>query len=341
MATYSPFAQVLHGDGAPQGPADDDGRRLETLLDDYLIDCRVRRLRASTIDGEYAPRIRRQFLPWARANGITRPEQITRTVLNRWSLHLAEQPGKYPGTTMSPGTVRIYVGVVNGWLSWMLREGVVDQHIKGHRPKVSKPLIEVLSPAEVQRLVEAAACDRDRLIIELLWETGCRVGELCGLELDDLVIGRGERHLRIRTKENGGGGKGHHDRLVPIPGCYPKLRRYLQSQRPRCSASTVFVSLHRQPSGEYEPLNPNAVALLVKKAATHAGIGRRVHPHLIRHSAATWWLKCGMDSLTAARILGHTNLTMLFTTYAHLASADLYDAAVRVQQGDRQRRRDR
>jgi integrase/recombinase XerD len=57
---------------------------------------------------------------------------------------------------------------------------------------------------------------------------------------------------------------------------------------------------------------------------------KRVHPHIFRHSAATWMLQQGMDSLLVARILGHNSLAMIQRVYAHLTPDDTYEALIKL-----------
>jgi integrase/recombinase XerD len=67
---------------------------------------------------------------------------------------------------------------------------------------------------------------------------------------------------------------------------------------------------------------------MVKALGQDAGIPR-AHPHLFRHSAATWMLQRGMDLVTVAKILGHASLNMINRVYAHIAPADTFAAMVR------------
>jgi integrase/recombinase XerD len=78
---------------------------------------------------------------------------------------------------------------------------------------------------------------------------------------------------------------------------------------------------------------------MVRRMARRAGMTRRVHPHLFRHTFATEALRCGMDSVQLAAILGHSGVAMIEKVYAHLTADDAYDAiiAMRTVARDRQR----
>jgi integrase/recombinase XerD len=69
---------------------------------------------------------------------------------------------------------------------------------------------------------------------------------------------------------------------------------------------------------------------LIRELGQKAGIKKRVHPHLFRHSALTWMLQQGMDSLTVARIAGHSSLVMIQRVYSHLTPADDYAALMQL-----------
>ncbi len=170
----------------------------------------------------------------------------------------------------------------------------------------------------------AARTERDKLIIRLLADTGLRVGELLGLRANDLVEQNRNYYLHVR-------GKGAIDRLVPAPKVYRRLRVYIERGRPKDAVSTrIFLSHRRRPSGgDYEPLTTSGVDQMVRNVAETAGIAKRVYPHLLRHSFATWQLSRGMNPIQLAQILGHSSLTMIQAVYSHLSPVDAYEAVLR------------
>jgi site-specific recombinase XerD len=170
----------------------------------------------------------------------------------------------------------------------------------------------------------AAANDRDALIVRLLADTGIRVGELVALRTNDLIDKNHQHLLRIK-------GKGGRERLVPIlPGLFRRLMRYATSKRPADVAGTrLFLGSRRAASGLYEPMTESGVGQMIRDLAERAGIERRVHPHLFRHSAATYYLQRGMDSLLVAQLLGHSSLAMIQRVYSHLNTSDVHEALLR------------
>jgi len=90
--------------------------------------------------------------------------------------------------------------------------------------------------------------------------------------------------------------------------------------------------------GEYAALTMSGIIQLLRGAAKRAGITRRVHPHLFRHSFATEALRRGMNPVQLAALLGNSGLRTIEQVYAHLDAVDGYDAVMRVLTTDRSQR---
>jgi len=118
---------------------------------------------------------------------------------------------------------------------------------------------------------------------------------------------------------------------VPVtPALYRRLRRYADRGRPQnAETDRIFLALRKDADGEYGGLTPSGVQQMVRGLGEKA-LRKRVHPHIFRHSAATYYLQRGMDSLLVAQILGHSSLRMIQQVYSHLTPADAYDALMRL-----------
>jgi len=188
-------------------------------------------------------------------------------------------------------------------------------------PRRTRRLPRTLSPAEAERLVEAAAGTqprdlRDRALAELLYGAGLRVSEAVSLERGGVDL---ENRL-VRCL-----GKGDKERIVPIGRqAAEALRRYLARGRP-------FLDRRHRPelflNAKGGPLTRAGAFLILRRLAARAGLEpERVHPHLLRHSFATHLLENGADLRSVQEMLGHADLstTELYTHVSDRRRRELY-----------------
>jgi integrase/recombinase XerD len=188
-------------------------------------------------------------------------------------------------------------------------------------PKRRRTLPRTLSPAEVERLLDAAAGTtpralRDRALTELLYGAGLRVSEAVSLDRQSVDL---ENRL-VRCV-----GKGNKERVVPIGReAADALRRYLSRGRPfleRRNRQELFLNANGG------ALTRAGVFLILRKLADKAGLEpERIHPHLLRHSFATHLLEGGADLRAVQEMLGHADLatTELYTHVSDRRRRELY-----------------
>jgi integrase/recombinase XerD len=188
-------------------------------------------------------------------------------------------------------------------------------------PKRRRTLPRTLSPAEVERLLDAAAGTtpralRDRALTELLYGAGLRVSE--AVSLDRQSVDLDNRLVRCL-------GKGNKERVVPIGReAVDALRRYLSRGRPfleRRNRQELFLNANGG------ALTRAGAFLILRKLADKAGLEpERIHPHLLRHSFATHLLEGGADLRAVQEMLGHADLatTELYTHVSDRRRRELY-----------------
>jgi integrase/recombinase XerD len=188
-------------------------------------------------------------------------------------------------------------------------------------PKRRRTLPRTLSPAEVERLLDAAAGTtpralRDRALAELLYGAGLRVSEAAALDRQSVDL---ENRL-VRCL-----GKGSKERVVPVGReAVDALRRYLARGRPyldRRHRQELFLNAHGG------ALTRAGIFLILRGLAGKAGLEPgRIHPHLLRHSFATHLLEGGADLRAVQEMLGHADLatTELYTHVSDRRRRELY-----------------
>ncbi len=223
------------------------------------------------------------------------------------------------------------ISTLRSFFRYLKREKVVSSNPAKAvaTPKVEKPLPTALTVDEAFQLLdfpdllskevpdqEAKMRNlRDRAILELLYSSGLRVGELEGLNSKHLDFGLGI--VRVM-------GKGRKERIVPIgEKAMEALKSYLELRGDMEGETPLFLN---QRGGR---LTSRSVERLVKKYTKAAGIIRKVSPHSLRHSFATHLLDAGADIREIQEMLGHSSLSTT-QRYIHLSPGKLmevYDKA--------------
>ncbi len=237
--------------------------------------------------------------------GATGPAELDLSVLRSW-LARSRSAGAARTTLARRGSsARVFT-------AWACRRGLVptDPGALLATPKGHRPLPDVLRADEAARLVDQVDGEepedlRDRVVLELLYATGIRVGELCGLDVDDVDPER--RVVRVL-------GKGNRERSTPYGSpAAVALDAWLVRGRPQwvTAASGPALLLGRR-GGR---LDPRAARTLVHRRLADVPGAPDLGPHGLRHSAATHLLEGGADLRTVQELLGHATLatTQIYT----------------------------
>jgi integrase/recombinase XerD len=179
--------------------------------------------------------------------------------------------------------------------------------------KVPRKLPQVLTPAEVCRLLAAVRSPKYRALFALLYDTGLRITEALNLKVGDLDRSRGVIHVH--------GGKGGKDRLVKLGDrLYGILRAYWQevrqSQAQEASLSRESYLFVNRSGG---PLSAQIAQRIIKLSALECGLAGWVTPHTLRHSFATAQMEAGTSLPVLQAQLGHRDISTT-QIYLHVAT---------------------
>jgi integrase/recombinase XerC len=227
--------------------------------------------------------------------------------------------------------------ILSGWrgfYTWLGRQGqVASNPVQDVRaPKVGKPLPKALSVDQAVQLADFQSDStdpwleaRDAAMVELLYGSGLRVGELTGLDAQSGVDARG--WLDLQAGEAHVLGKGSKRRTVPIGAkALVALQHWLALRDPAASHATqkaLFIGRNGT------RLSAQSIWQRLRLRSLQAGLSAPVHPHMLRHSFASHLLQSSSDLRGVQELLGHASITttQIYTRldFQHLAKA--YDAA--------------
>lgn len=218
------------------------------------------------------------------------------------------------------------LSAIRGFFKFLVREKAIDTDPTEHveRPKLARKLPRVLSYEEVDRLLLAPDPGstkgiRDSAMIHLMYASGLRVSELCGLKLSEL-----DRRLGTVSPL----GKGGKRRIVPVGQvALERLEDYLTLVRAHAKGSDKDPHLFLSPRGKR--LTRQGFWKLLKAYARGCGITTPTSPHKLRHSFATHLLRGGADLRAVQTMLGHADLgtTEIYTRVAQDHVRAAYDRA--------------
>ncbi len=256
-----------------------------------------------------------QYLQFLEAKDIKDSSAITRGDILAFERSLVEDG-------LAPSTIKRKISVVKAYHRFIVREGYAEKNPASiiQMPKQLEALPDVISIEKMQELLDG--CDistplarRNRTMLEILYGCGLRVSELCGLDLDKLLIKEG--YLRVL-------GKGSKERVVPLSGyALEWLVSYLTEDRNQLRCSTtkptaaVFVNAHGK------RISRQSVCKIVEREGLRVGI-KGLHPHTLRHSFATHLLEGGADLRAIQEMLGHSSISTT-QIYTHVQTQQLIE----------------
>ena len=236
--------------------------------------------------------------------GVTDVAELDVLVLRSWLARMRAGGASRSTLARRGSTARTFTAWAHRTGRTTTDPGLLLASLRAHRT-----LPDVLRPDEAARLVEVPGEEvvdlRDRVALELLYATGVRVSELCGLDLDDVDAGR--RVLRVL-------GKGRKERAVPygVPA-QRALDAWLTRGRPVWAGSRSGAALLLGARGGR--VDPRTVRAVVHHRLSGVPGAPDLGPHGLRHTAATHLLEGGADLRSVQELLGHATLatTQIYT----------------------------
>ena len=245
------------------------------------------------------------FFKFLKTKELTLLDEVDRHVLRDYLSHLAEGG-------IAKNSIARKLSAIRSFFRYLAREEIIAKNPieQVSSPKLDRRLPSFLTREEMERLLGAPDLStplgqRDRALLELLYASGLRVSELTGLTLEQIDLNSNE--IRVW-------GKGSKERVVLMgQPAAEALKSYLREGRAKLLGEKKSNALFLNRYGQRLP--ERSVQRLLEQYAKKAGIGKRVHPHLLRHTFATHLLDGGADLRVVQELLGHARLssTQIYT----------------------------
>lgn len=210
------------------------------------------------------------------------------------------------------------IWILRSFFGWMHTEGIIESNpmrkIKSAKvdPKGAR---HALTVEELERLRDACVGYKEKALVEFMVSTGCRLSELIGVMVD--TINFRDRSVKVH-------GKGGKNRIVYFSiRAKLMIEEYLHSRR----GGVALFSCDRAP---HRPTQSRAIERQIQVIGERAGLPRRVHPHLLRHTFATNALNSGMDIVVIQQLLGHEDVstTQIYAEISQVSIRNEYEKFV-------------
>ena len=215
-------------------------------------------------------------------------------------------------------SIKRYLSSIRVFFNFLIEVGEVQTNpaLLIKTPKVERDLPKTIDFDDLKKMMTINSTQykelRAVLMIELLYSCALRVSELVGINLEDIDMDEG--FVKVM-------GKGGNARFSPMgQKTVDVLKRYIK-QRPSCATNALFINQNNT------RISTRTVQNVVKKRALQVGISINVHPHMLRHAAATHFLQSSHDLRTVQEFLGHKSIksTQVYTHLDFLELSKVYD----------------
>lgn len=289
---------------------------LADAISRFLLACRLRKLSEHT-QRAYACDLG-FFRRWTGHTALA--DALTTDAVEAWRRHLDDR--QFAATT-----IKRRLAALRAMAKWLEREGhLVDNPFRRLELGIKLPrrLPRNLSQRDLRLLLQGVRVVTGsdpfggwllRFTVELLLTTGIRIGEACAIRLSDLdlegrtirIVGKGSRERQVFLID---------EQLLRL------TRRYLKARAAAGPATDRLLTTSRG-----TPASPDYVRRKLHEAVRGSGIDGKVTPHMLRHTAATQYLECGVDMRFVQRLLGHSSIATT-EIYTHVSDTALRSAVL-------------
>jgi len=215
-------------------------------------------------------------------------------------------------------SLKRYLSSIRVFFNFLLENNEVDINptLSVKTPKIDRVLPKTIDFDDLKRMMTITSAKykelRAVLMIELMYSCGLRVSELVGINLSDFDMTEG--FVKVM-------GKGGKARFSPMGQATIVVLKSYINQRPVCNSNALFLNQKNT------RISTRTVQNVVKKRALEVGISINVHPHMLRHAAATHFLQSSHDLRTVQEFLGHKSIksTQVYTHLDFLELSKVYD----------------
>ncbi|MEK7658203.1 MAG: site-specific tyrosine recombinase/integron integrase [Patescibacteria group bacterium] len=288
---------------------------IKILLKNYLDYLEIEKNRSPKTRRNYEHYLK-SFLNFAE---IKNEKNITSDAVRDFRLYLARRKTE-KNEIYKKNTQSYYIIALRNFLKYLIKNDfAVLSPDKIELPKIPQRQIEVIEYNDLERLLNAPGSNnlkslRDKAILEILFSTGLRISELCGLNRY-FDLNRGEISVR---------GKGGKIRVVFLSErAKTAIKNYLNKRVD--AEEALFISLTKSKNQKIiGRIIPRTIQRLIDFYGRKAGISKKIHPHQIRHNFATDLLVNGADLKAVQELLGHASVSTT-QIYTHLTNKGLYE----------------
>ena len=252
-----------------------------------------------------------KFSSFLNKKGFNDFKEIDSDALNLFIMEL-----RNAGT--SGKSLKRYLSSIRVFFTFLMeRDGLeINPALSIKTPKIERDLPKTIDFDDLKKMMTIKSSKykelRSVLMIELLYSCALRVSELVGINLEDIDMNEG--FVKVM-------GKGGKARFSPMgQTTIEVLKRYLK-QRPNCNTDALFINQKNL------RISTRTVQNIVKNRALEVGVSINVHPHMLRHAAATHFLQSSHDLRTVQEFLGHKSIksTQVYTHLDFLELSKVYD----------------